>query len=141
MTFPYPYTGPIALYNNVPINSDFYQPSRFVISNITLGSTTVITATSDTNYVIGQLCRLIVPFQYGTRELNGQIGYVISLPSANSVELNIYSVGYSNFISSSYTTQPQIIAIGDVNTGRNNSLLVTNTQTNVPGSFINISPL
>jgi len=37
MTFPYPYTGPIALYNNLPIEPQYYQPSQFFISDITLG--------------------------------------------------------------------------------------------------------
>lgn len=140
MTFPYPYTGPIALYNNLPINADFYEPSKFFISAITLGETTTVTTTEDHNYVIGQLCRLLIPSANGTYQLNQQTGYVISIPASNSVVLKINSVGYDSFVTSSQPTQPQIVAIGDVNSGLTNSLLNTNTATNIPGSFINISP-
>jgi len=140
MTFPYPYPGPVALYNNLPVETDFYEPSQFFISGITLGQTTTVTTAVDHNYVVGQQCRLLVLPQNGPVELNNQVGYVLSIPASNSVVLNINSVGYNTFVTSSYRQQPQIVAIGDVNSGLTNSLLTTNTQTNVPGSFINISP-
>ena len=140
MAFPYPYPGPIALYNNLPINANFYEPSQYFIEDITLGQTTTVTTTEDHNYVVGQQCRLIIPKQNATIQLNGKTGYVISISTSNSVVLNIDSVGYNNFETSSYRTQPQIVAIGDANSGLTNSLLSTNVSTNVPGSFINISP-
>lgn len=130
---------PIPLYQNYPIQAQFYQPSRFVISAITLGKTTTITTTEDMNYVIGQQVRLIIPPSFGCRQLNEQTGVVISIPSTNQVVLNIYSAGGDPLISSSATTVPQILAIGDVNSG----IIYTNTSTmttNVPGAFINISP-
>lgn len=137
---------PIPAYSNPPIEPQFYQPSRFVISGITLGQTTTITTTEDMNYVIGQLIRLIIPPSFGCRQLNEQTGYVISIPSPNQVVVNIYSAGGDAFTSSSATTQPQILAIGDINTGyvsstgRSISTINGNTQIEIPGSFINISP-
>ena len=52
---------PTPPYQNPPIEPQFYQPSAFVISAITLGPQTTITTTVNNNYVIGQLCRLIIP--------------------------------------------------------------------------------
>lgn len=131
---------PIPAYSNVPIQAQFYQPSRFVISAITLGLTTTVTTTVDHNYVIGQLVRLIIPPSFGTRQLNEQQGYVIFIPAANQVTLDIYSVGMDAFISSSATTTAQILAIGDINQGAVNSSGRRNNITFIEGSFINISP-
>lgn len=134
-------TGPIAPYSNVPIESQFYQPSRFVISSISLGQTTMVTTTEDMNYVIGQLVRLIIPPSYGCRQLNESQGFVISLPSANSVEIDINSSqNVDAYVASTLTTVAQILAIGDVNQGQINTGR-TNNLTYPPGAFINISPL
>lgn len=137
---------PIPAYANVPIEADFYQPSRFVISAISLGVMTTVTTTQDMNYVIGQLVRLIIPPTFGSRQLNESQGYVIDIPAANQVTLTINSQGFDAFISSSSTTKAQILAIGDVNTGyvssTGRSIPTTDGNTNIeiPGSFINISP-
>jgi hypothetical protein len=138
-----PFPGPIAPESNPPINPQYYEPSRFAIENITLGTTTLVETTVDHNYVIGQLVRTLIPFGYGTTQLNGQQGYVISIPAANEVVINIDSTNYTAF-SGSFTrnlTQPQIIAIGDVNSGvpsNSNGRVLNGTA--IPGSFINISP-
>lgn len=131
---------PIPAYSNVPIRADFYQPSRFVISAISLGFTTAITTTASMNYVLGQLVRLIIPPPYGTRQLNEQTGFVISIPAPTQVVLNINSKGMDTFISSSFPTKAQILAIGDVNSGPQNISGRTSNITYIQGSFINISP-
>lgn len=131
---------PIPAYSNVPIEPQFYQPSRFVISAITLGLTTTVTTTESMNYVLGQLVRLIIPPQFGTRELNEQQGYVISIPGATQVTLNINSQGMTPFINASSPTKAQILAIGDINTGPQNTSGRTQNITYIQGSFINISP-
>ncbi len=136
-----PIIGPIPPYSNPPIEPQFYQPSRFVISAIDLGLTTIVTTTENTNYVIGQEVRLIIPPTYGTRQLNGQTGFVISLPASNQVELNIDSFGMDAFVMSSSTTKSQILAIGDINSGEVNSNGIINNITYISGSFINISPV
>lgn len=141
MAFPYPIVGPIAPYTNVPIHAEYYQPSRFVISAIGLGQTTTITTTEDMNYVIGQQVRLLIPSSFGSFQLNGMTGLVISIPATNQVILNINSILNVNaFVASSATTKPEIIAIGDMNSGDVNSQGRVNNITFVPGSFINISP-
>jgi len=131
---------PIPPYSNPPITPQYYQPSRFVISAIKLGQTTTITTTTNMNYVIGQLVRLIIPPTFGSRLLNEQEGYVISIPAENQVILNINSNGSDAFIASSASTQAQILAIGDILTGTVNSAGRTQNITYIPGAFINISP-
>lgn len=138
-----PFPGPVAPESNPPINPQFYQPSVFSISAITLGTSTTVTTSVDHDYVIGQLIRLLIPPTFGSFQLNEVPGYVISIPSPNQVILNIdSSLGVNAFISSpSYgPTPPQIIAVGDVNTGQINATGQANQGTFVPGSFIDISP-
>lgn len=132
---------PIPAYSNVPIESQFYQPSRFVISNISLGQTTLVTTTDDHNYVIGQEVRLLIPPSFGTYQLNERTGFVISIPADDQVEVDIYSSGMDAFVNSNASTKPQILAIGDINSGQINSSGLSDQKTYVPGSFINISPL
>jgi hypothetical protein len=133
--------GPIPAYQNVPINPQWYLPSQFFISGVSLGPTTIVTTTADVNYVIGNLCRLIIPQSFGCRELNEIIGLVLSLPAPNQVELAIdSSQNVSAFIASSAKTQPQILAIGDLNSGAINTTGIQNQTTYIPGSFIDISP-
>lgn len=144
--------GPIAPYNNVPIQPQYYQPSQFVITDLSYGTTTTVTMDDSTNdvspnYVIGQLVRLLLPTKYGASQLNNKIGYVLSLPTASSVQVGINSIGTDPFIASPVFlvnenhTPPQIIAVGDINTGALNANGRSNTGTFIPGSFIDISPL
>jgi|SRR6185503_811960 len=132
---------PIPAYQNMPIQANFYQPSRFVISDITLGMQTIVTTTQDMNYAIGQEVRLLVPSSFGSYQLNGITGIVLDIPSSNQVTLSIdSSVNVNAFTSSNATTVAQILAIGDINTGATNTLGPLNEITYIPGSFINISP-
>lgn len=139
--------GPIAPERNPPINPQYYQPSRFVISAITLASptseTTTVTTSEDHNYVLGQLIRLLVPNAYGSTQISGKTGYVSAIPAANEVVVGINSTNCSAFIGSPVygPTLPQILAVGDGNQGYINSTGRTTATTTIPGSFINISPL
>lgn len=132
--------GPIPPYNNPNIEPQNFKPSRFVISDLTLGNTTLITTTVNLNYVIGQECRLIIPPGYGCRQLNGIIGLVDSIPNPNQVVLLINSIGGDPFISANLRQLPQILAIGDINTGATNRHGRHHLETTIPGAFKNISP-
>ena len=133
---------PTPAYSNVPIQAQFYQPSRFIISNITLGQTTIVTTSADHNYVIGQEVRLLIPAQFGCFQLNGLLGYVLSLPGLNQVEISINSSQNVNaYIAATSTQSPQILAIGDVNEGYLSTKGSTIPNPGIPGSFLNISPL
>ncbi len=131
---------PIPAYSNVPIQPQFYKPRVWFISTITRGRTTLVTTTTDQDFVIAQLIRFIIPSSFGIRQLNEQQGYIISILSSTQVEIDIDSRFMDAFTSSSATTQPQIVPIGDVGNGQINSNGRTNTGTFIPGSFINISP-
>lgn len=131
---------PIPAYQNLPIDSDFYQPSRFVISAITRGKTTLVTTTTDLNYVVGQQVRFIIPPSFGIRQLNEQTGYVLSIPSPTQVVVDIDSSFMDAYIASLASTVAQILAIGDINSGVINNSGRINIGTYILGSFINISP-
>lgn len=134
-------TFPIPAYQNLPINPQFYVPRVFFISNISLGTKTIVTTTSDMNYVIGQLIRLIIPKTFGCIQLNGIQGIVINIPTTNQVTLNIdSSQNVDPYIASMAKTKAQIVAIGDINNGGINSQGRINNLTYIPGSFIDVSP-
>lgn len=141
--------GPIAPENNPPVEPQFYSPAKFIITALTLGRTTTVTMATTAfgvtnDFSIGQQVRFIIPPTYGTRQLNEQQGIVISIPTSNQVEVDIdSSINYDPFIASpTYgPTPPQILPIGDVNTGVINSSGRSSNGTYIPGSFINISPL
>lgn len=136
-----PFPGPTPPYNNPPIHPEYFKPRLFFISAIAEGETTVITTTLNMDYVIGQLVRLLIPRNCGSREFNGVEGYVIEIPSPNQVTLNINSIGFNPFIlAANSTTKPQIIAVGDVNTGAINPYGRIHNKAYIPGSFRNISP-
>ena len=153
MGFPAAITGPIALYSNLPINAQYYQPSQFFISTITRGQQTTVTTTADHNFVVGQLVRLHIPSIYALTsngvqyiiptctQLNQTESYVISIPATNQVLLDLDSTKANAFVSSSQPTQPQIVAIGDGNSGNINASGNLSTSNLIPGSYQNISPL
>lgn len=131
---------PIPAYANVPIEPQYYQPRRFFIDDITLGFTTTVTTTEDHDYVIGQQVRLIIPPDNGTRQLNGQSAIVIEIPADDEVVLDISSIDMDAFEVTVLPNQPQILAIGDINSGIISDTGRVISSTNIPGSFINISP-
>jgi hypothetical protein len=131
---------PIPPFQNLPIQAQYYEPSRFVITAITLGPTTTVTTSVNHNYVVGQQVRLIIPPSFGCSGLNDKDGFVIAIPNPNQVIINISSIGNNTFIVISAKTQAQILAIGDVNSGPINANGINPTTTFIPGSFINISP-
>lgn len=109
-----------------------YFPGETIISAITLGTTTTIDTASAHNFVVGQEVAFRIPSQWGTTQLNSLpntlvpgspvYGYVISITDYNTVVVNIDSSAYTAFNSNQSATvlgysYPQIVAVGDVNTG------------------------
>jgi hypothetical protein len=80
---------PIPPFQNVPIHAEFYLPSRFVISAVLRGKTTLVTTTINHNYVTGQLVRFIIPPSFGIRQLNEQSGYIIPWPNSYQPTMNL----------------------------------------------------
>jgi len=56
------------------------------------------------------------------------------------VILDINSIGIDPFINAGLPTKPQIVPVGDNNSGVINSNGRNHNGTFIPGSFINISP-
>lgn len=111
-----------------------YEPGVSFISAITTGTTTTIDTTAGHNFVVGQEVAFRIPSAYGTTQLNSLpnsttpgspiYGYVVAVTDYNTVVVNINSTGYTAFNSNqpylSYQSGlqfPQIVAVGDVNTG------------------------
>lgn len=134
--------GPIAPENNPPINPQFFQPSLFDIAAITNAPNALVTTTVNHNYVVGQTVRFIVSQIYGMFQINEQQADVVSIPASNQFVVDLNTLKYNAFVpnTNSGFTQPQVAAIGDLNSGPTNTGRSVN-QTFVQGSFINISPL
>jgi hypothetical protein len=117
-----------------------YAPGVNIISAITTGSTTTIDTTSAHNFVVGQEVAIrmpqvqgVSPLAWGDSRYNSlpnsltpgspQYGYVIAVTDYNTVVVNINSTGYTAYNSNipvanvSGLSYPQIVAVGDVNTG------------------------
>lgn len=110
-----------------------YFPGTTFISDIDLGTTTTIHTTDAHNFVVGQEVAFRIPSQWGTVELNSLpnittpgspiYAYVIAVTDYNTVVVNFDSTAYSAFNSNIAVDEvpglsyPQIVAVGDVNTG------------------------
>lgn len=135
----------IAPERNPPINPQYYKPKRFVIEDIVLGVNTLITFTEPHDYVIGQLVRVLIPQVYGCQQLSNQQAYVIAIPTPTQIIIDFNTLMGNQFLAVPplSRTLPQVVPIGDVNTGyiSINGPNVTQDQLGIPGSFKNISPL
>ena len=110
-----------------------YFPGQSFISAVTLGTTTTIDTTDAHNFVVGQEVAFRIPSQWGTTQLNSLpntttpgspiYAYVIAVTDYNTVVVNFDSSAYTAFNSNQTVASvpglsyPQIVAVGDVNTG------------------------
>lgn len=134
--------GPIAAENNPPINPQYFTPKEFNIASIANGKTTLVQTTTDHDYVVGQLVRLLISQLFGARQFNEQTAYVINIPSTTQIILALDSSSFDLFIPDPTieSTQPQVVAVGDINTGHINRHGPRHIKPWIPGSFRNISP-
>lgn len=116
---------------------DLYIPHRASITRIALGPTTTITTSVNHAFVVGQEVLIQIPtvsptawgtFQLDTETFNQQNvipqqAYVLSVPTSNSIEVNVNSSGFGAF---EYPTPaeanlgmtfPAVYAIGSQNFG------------------------
>jgi hypothetical protein len=110
-----------------------YAPGVAVPWSITTGTTTTVITTAPHNFFVGQEIAFRIPPAYGMIQLNslpnntipGQpvYGYVTSVTNSTTFVCNINSTSYTAFnvnqpFASFYgQTFPQVLAVGDVNTG------------------------
>lgn len=131
----------IAPQRNPPITPWYYIPRAAFISAITTGTTTTITTAASQYYVVGQIVKLLLNANNGCRGLNNREFLVISVPSSTQVVLDVNSLLETPFVLTASYTEPQIVPVGDYNSGAINSQGRVNNGTYIQGSFINISPL
>lgn len=112
-----------------------YTPGQSVISALTLAATTTVVTTSQHNLVVGQEVAFRIPTVWGTTQLNslpnliipGQpiYGYVTAVTNSTTVVVNINSAAYTAFNTNQTVagvrglTFPEIVAVGDNNSGSN----------------------
>jgi hypothetical protein len=110
-----------------------YAPGVSFVSALTLASTTTVVTTAPHNCVVGQEVAFRIPQSYGTVQLNSlpntlipgspAYGYVVSVTNSTTVVVNIDSSAYTAFNSNQTIASvpglqfPQMVAVGDVNTG------------------------
>lgn len=110
-----------------------YAPGVSFITAITTGTTTAITTTAPHNLVLGQEVAFRIPSTWGTTQLNSLpnntipgspiYGYVTIVNSSTQVTVSINSTGFTAYTSNQTVASvpglsfPQIVAVGDLNTG------------------------
>lgn len=110
-----------------------YAPGVAFIEAITPGTTTTVTTTAPHNFVAGQQIAFRIPSDWGTTELNSLPDttipgsplyyYVTSVTNSTTFVCSANSTGYTAFTTNVTVagvpgrTPPQVIAVGDVNTG------------------------
>ena len=110
-----------------------YEPGVAYVSAITTGSTTTVTTTAPHNYVVGQQVAFRIPASYGTTQLNALPNssipgspvyyYVSAVPSSTQFVCSANTSGATAFNSNQTVASvpglqlPQVVAVGDVNTG------------------------
>jgi len=114
---------------------NLYVPGVAFISAISTGTTTTITTTAPSNFQVGQEVAFRIPSTYGTVELNSlpniltpgspTYGFVTAVNSSTQFVVNINSTGYTAFATNQTVSQalaggltfPQVVAVGDANSG------------------------
>jgi len=123
-------TGNVGSYKKV-LYPDLYFPGDIYVSAITRGTTTTVSTTDQHNFVVGQEVGFRIPNVWGPFQLNELpnvlipgspvYGYVISVTDAQNFVVNIDSSAFSAFNPNQpflgNRTFPQVVAVGDVNTG------------------------
>jgi hypothetical protein len=110
-----------------------YAPGVAFIEAISTGTTTTVTTTAPHNFVVGQEIAFRIPQSWGTTQLNSlpntatpgkpRYGYVISVTNTTTFVCTFNSTGYTAFNTNQTVasvpglTFPQVVAVGDVNTG------------------------
>jgi hypothetical protein len=122
-------------------NTYLPNPITATITAISQATNAVVTAVN--YYVPGN--NILIEDVAGMTELNGNY-YTVVAANATSFTLNVNSSSFTAYTSdgtstlfTTYKTVPQIIAIGDINSGVPLNSDVNSLTTYISGSFINIS--
>ena len=75
---------------------DIFYPRTRVISKITLGVTTVIAMTVNHDFAVGDIVRVVVPDQFGTKEINN-VAATITAITDGTITVDYDSTGFTAF--------------------------------------------
>lgn len=138
------FNAPHAPESNPPIVPEYFRPGVYYITAIGKGKMTSITTNKANEYVVGQQVRFLIPDTYRMIQLNEQVAYVESIITSTQFIVGLDSSQYNAFNPTPVyvLNKPQVMAIGDINSGvPANASGRTNQGTTPPGAFINTSPL
>lgn len=126
-------SSPTGAYVQKVLYPYLYEPGTAFIEAISLGTTTTVTTTAPHNFTVGQEIAFRIPASWGTTQLNSLPNtttpgspiyyYVTSVTSNTQFVCNANSTGYTAFNTNQTVasvpglTFPQVVAVGDVNTG------------------------
>lgn len=127
----------VAIYSALGVDP-FISPTA-TITGATAANPCVLTANN--SFVVGE--RIGVQDVEGMVELNDEL-YIITARTPTTITINVDSSAFTAYSAGGTATLagtlPQILALGDVNSGQINSTGRINNLTYINGSFINISP-
>lgn len=125
-------TGNLGSYKKI-LYPNLYLPGSVIVSGITRGATTTISTAGAHQYQVGQEVAFRIPAAWGTIELNSLpntlipgspiYGYVVSVTDFQNFVVNINSSAFTAFNTNQTFAGfvgekfPQVVAVGDVNTG------------------------
>ena len=124
-------------------NSGTYIPFTCNITGVANGVTTVVTTAVDHGFVVGNTVQFSIPKQWGIVQLDQLKGFVSEITS-DTLTVLIDSSAFNAFVTPVVVLpvvidQPQVIPIGDMNTGNINAA-ITPASLQIPGTFRNTYP-
>lgn len=87
------------------------SPPFLVISSITNANPCMVTVTTPNSYVVGQVVRFSVPFDYGMFQINNLSGKIVAIDVTNLIfTTNIDTTQFDVFTSPSGLAQPATLS-------------------------------
>ena len=132
--------------NNLGLyNSGTYEPANEYITNITQANPCVVTTSVSHSFVIGNQVQFTIPPQWGMLQLDGLKGYIIAIPVANQITVEIDTSTFNAFViptppPSVVYQSAQVAPVGDQNFGNLSPGGIPILPITVPGAYINVFP-
>ena len=137
------FTGPLAPERNPEIRPQYFKPKLAVITQIVPISElyTGIVSSVDTDFVVGQIVRFVIPTRDGMQQLDGKEAILVYLFMPNVFIVEIDTTKFDPFNPLGNLNQEAfVLPVGDINSGAINSSGRINNLLYIDGSFKNVSP-
>ena len=106
-------------YRIINAQSRYYPRARYITA-ITAASSAVITMSVTHGYTVGQAVRIVVPAAFGMTEINGLIGNITAISTANNtITVDIDSTSFTTFafptsaVAATGVTFAQVVPVGE----------------------------